>query len=121
MPGYAFKYNDQAKPKVVNLRKEPHDVYIGRKSGRHLGKWGNPVIRGRVCPVCGGVHHDNESIVKCYKRWLWHRIQKDPDFRKDVRGLAGKTLGCFCKPKPCHGDVLAAACAWLIEQEKKES
>jgi len=26
--------------------------------------------------------------------------------------LAGKTLGCFCKPKRCHGD-------FLVEQVKK--
>jgi hypothetical protein len=22
--------------------------------------------------------------------------------------LRGKTLGCFCKPHPCHGDIIAA-------------
>jgi hypothetical protein len=28
--------------------------------------------------------------------------------------LEGKTLGCFCKPKPCHGDVLLE----LLSQKK---
>jgi hypothetical protein len=23
-----------------------------------------------------------------------------------VKALRGKVLGCFCKPRPCHGDVL---------------
>ena len=25
---------------------------------------------------------------------------------KDLHELKGKTLGCFCKPKSCHGDIL---------------
>lgn len=29
-------------------------------------------------------------------------------FRQAVFQLKGKTLGCFCKPNPCHGDVLGA-------------
>lgn len=24
----------------------------------------------------------------------------------DIRELRGKTLGCWCKPKACHGNVL---------------
>ena len=24
----------------------------------------------------------------------------------DLLSLDGKRLGCYCKPKPCHGDVL---------------
>jgi hypothetical protein len=28
--------------------------------------------------------------------------------------LEGKTLGCFCKPEPCHGDVLLE----LLTQKK---
>lgn len=25
---------------------------------------------------------------------------------KDLHELKGKTLGCFCKPLSCHGDIL---------------
>ena len=25
----------------------------------------------------------------------------------NVVKLKGKTLGCFCKPYPCHGDIIA--------------
>lgn len=31
-------------------------------------------------------------------------INKD---KRKVYDLTGKTLGCFCKPLACHGDVLA--------------
>ena len=27
--------------------------------------------------------------------------------KKEAYKLAGKRLGCFCKPQSCHGDVLA--------------
>ena len=32
----------------------------------------------------------------------------------DLHELKGKTLGCFCKPQPCHGDILIK----LIEKLK---
>ena len=31
-------------------------------------------------------------------------VRKD---KKEVYKLAGKRLGCFCKPEACHGDILA--------------
>lgn len=34
----------------------------------------------------------------------------------ELRALDGKTLGCFCAPKACHGDVLAQAVAWALAQ-----
>lgn len=81
------------KPKcvVVNLRKEPYDVYIGRGS-----KWGNPfkmrdnseAERNRVCGM--------------YEQWFW-----TTDLPNHLHELRGKRLGCFCKPKRCHGDFLA--------------
>ncbi len=47
-------------------------------------------------------------------RWyLELRTRHDPDFRRDVLALRGKRLGCFCKPGPCHADVLAA---WVDAQ-----
>ena len=30
----------------------------------------------------------------------------DSEFATRVKGLRGKQLGCFCKPKACHGDVI---------------
>jgi hypothetical protein len=30
-----------------------------------------------------------------------------PDLVNDLHELKGKKLGCFCKPKRCHGDFLA--------------
>jgi hypothetical protein len=35
--------------------------------------------------------------------------------------LDGQRLGCVCKPKPCHGDVIAKYVAWAINQQAKGS
>lgn len=45
------------------------------------------------------------SIEK-YRRYFYERIKYDPVFKERIIELKGKTLGCFCKPFPCHGDVI---------------
>ncbi len=93
--------------KVVNLYREPYDVYVGRAGKGHDGFFGNPCVVGRSCPVCGRVHRAPEETIPCFEKYANARILKDPQFRERVGALRGKTLGCFCKPKSCHGDVLA--------------
>lgn len=74
--------------KVVNLKVEKYDVYIGRPS-----KWGNPF---RV------EEYGREKAIQKYRDW----IVKQPNLMRDLKELEGKTLGCFCSPLHCHGDVL---------------
>lgn len=76
------------KTKVVNLYKERFDVYIGRPS-----KWGNPFHIKKF---------GREECIKKYKKYLLSR----KDLIKDLKELKGKVLGCYCKPKRCHGDVI---------------
>ena len=75
--------------KVVNLRKERYDIYIGRGS-----IWGNPFKIGQ--------DGDREEVIKKYRNY----IKNKPYLLNRIHELKGKTLGCFCKPKACHGDVL---------------
>ena len=44
--------------------------------------------------------------VKLYKNCFYKRIKWDKKFRVAVQNLKGKTLGCWCVPLPCHGDVI---------------
>ena len=83
---------------VVNLNKEPYDVYIGRGS-----KWGNPytTIKNKETLASEIVETSEEAISK-YKDY----VLSNPDLYNSLDELEGKVLGCFCKPKPCHGDVL---------------
>ena len=77
------------KCKVVNLRKEKYDVYIGRGS-----KWGNKFVIGK--------DGDRAEVIKKYREW----ILDNKELLSSLHELKGKVLGCFCKPKACHGDVL---------------
>jgi hypothetical protein len=80
------------------------DVYIGRAcntGGWDLAasKWANPY---RVAE-CGTV----EAAVEKYRQY----IMRTPSLLNDIGELRGKTLGCWCKPGPCHGDVLVKLAA----------
>lgn len=73
-----------------NRRRPPKDaVYIGRGS-----KWGNPFIIGK--------HGNREEVIAKYEKY----IRSNPELIAALPELEGKTLVCFCKPLPCHGDVL---------------
>lgn len=68
--------------------------YIGRGS-----YWGNP----HAAFVDG---ESREEVVRKFR----YDFENDKFLNIDitrVHELAGKRLGCFCKPAPCHGDVLA--------------
>jgi hypothetical protein len=52
----------------------------------------------------GGDHTRQESIAK-YRERFEEKI-RDPEFREAVEDLRGETLGCWCKPEDCHGDVI---------------
>jgi hypothetical protein len=75
--------------KVVNLRKEKYDVYIGRGS-----KWGNPFKIG--------IHGTREEVIEKYR----NLVLTQPLMQADLHELKDKRLGCYCKPLACHGDVL---------------
>lgn len=79
--------------------------------------FGNPVVVGKVCQFCGEMHSTNASTLPCYKRYLWKRMKSDADFTRSMIEIEGaKALVCWCKPEPCHGDVLVDALEWLRTQ-----
>jgi Domain of unknown function (DUF4326) len=94
---------------VVNINKEQFDVYIGRAGRGEEGYFGNPFRMGN------GI--SREDAVKGFQEYFTERIEKDTEFKRRVLALKGKRLGCFCKPKACHGDVIAD---WLNKMEQKE-
>lgn len=111
--------------KVVNVRdyggiegaKHQGVVYAGRPS-----TLGNPCSApGIACPVCNQVHFGKGMVqltdcrsIECYRKWLWHMIRsKHADMLAAMSRLnENSVLGCWCKPKPCHLDVLAKAWVW---------
>ena len=75
--------------RVVHCKREPYDVYIGRPS-----KWGNPFVLGK--------DGTRQEVIEKYRTW----IMQQPHLLASISELRGKTLGCWCAPKSCHGDVL---------------
>lgn len=92
--------------KVVNVKKEPCDVYIGRGS-----RWGNP-FRMLTEP-------DRESVVVKYRQYLYNQIQSGEVTIEELMSLSGKRLGCYCAPKACHGDVIVSAIEYYAKLEKE--
>lgn len=74
--------------RVVHCKKEPFDVYIGRPS-----KWGNPYSIGK--------DGTREEVIVKYMEYFY-----TTHLAEDIQELKGKTLGCWCSPKVCHGDFL---------------
>jgi len=95
--------------RVVNLRHEPYDVYIGRAGHGLDGYFGNPIRRYEPCTICHETHTSKGTTLPCFETYARRRIRADSDYRDRIENLYGKTLGCFCKPvSACHGDILAA-------------
>lgn len=102
---------------VINIKDAPAGwmsnpayVYIGRERAGGInryqplaeqtiatGEWGNPFVLR--------FEKHRELIFSSYARWL-SKQPKEFLARMD-RELWGRTLVCFCKPKLCHGDVIA--------------
>jgi len=84
---------------VVNIRTSGYDVYIGRAGKGQDGYFGNP-FRLRASESRG-------ATIERYREYFYERLKTDPEFKSRIHELKGKTLGCFCKPYACHGDVIA--------------
>ena len=84
--------------RVVNIKRQAADIYIGRGS-----RWGNPFKIG--------VHGDRNAVIEQYAQYLESNLELVDELRAQVNAVLAEgaidcTLGCFCAPAPCHGDVL---------------
>ena len=48
-----------------------------------------------------------EEVIQAYRSYFYHRLILDWYFKRELMKLKGQILGCWCKPLPCHGDVIA--------------
>lgn len=84
---------------VVNRRIDTEDVYIGRGS-----PLGNPFTVEQ---------YGRDRCIELYREWLLDKIEnKDTqiiDYLNKIYLVSRHRqvkLGCYCKPKSCHGDVI---------------
>ena len=79
---------------VVHCKKSKFDVYIGRGSS---SEWGNPYEIGK--------DGTRKEVIEKHKK----DILADPEMIEKIKKeLKNRILGCWCFPKPCHGNTLAA-------------
>lgn len=90
---------------VVNKHHQPYDVYIGRGS-----TLGNPY-------VMDDAENTRDTVIRKYRLHLWREIKAGRITTDYLRSLQGKRLGCYCAPKPCHGDVIVKAVAWAMREK----
>lgn len=100
--------------RVVNLRVEPFDVYIGRGS-----EWGNPFSHRPDTQATEIVATREEAIAR-YRVHLWARLRADPELVNRLANLRGLRLGCYCAPAACHGDVLVIASEWAARENERQ-
>lgn len=104
--------SDVSQTRVVHIRHHPYDVYIGRA---------NPRSRLRASPFANpfriGPDGTREEVMEKYETLMRERLASDNLWRERLEALRGRTLGCWCAPEPCHGDVLVRL---LDEQQEDE-
>ena len=113
------------KIEVVNLNfndfEDSEYFYIGRGSSL-----GNPWTHKKSKYARFKVGSREESIEK-YREWIEARLKvytspQRLQIDECVKELVKKgelRLGCFCKPLPCHGDVLSEIIMNRAEARKK--
>lgn len=73
------------------------NVYIGRNlsfyvPGATKSKWANPYSVKK---------YGRNQCLELYRKHLY-----DSGLINNLEELKGKTLGCWCHPEGCHGDIL---------------
>lgn len=94
---------------VVNKYKEPYDIYIGRGS-----------VLGNPFPINESTGDTREVVIEKFRLYLWESVRNGTITKEYLASLDGKVLGCFCRPKACHGDVIVNAVTWAVKELSKE-
>ncbi len=89
--------------RVINIKRQPELAHANSTSTyEYIGRgsyWGNPY----------SMYEEGDSREEVIRKYKYDfDYEKFPNKEKsEVYKLAGKRLGCFCKPHCCHGDILA--------------
>lgn len=82
---------------------DPRYVYIGRLNVRYglpTSRWGNPFR------IAGEDSSETRNwVIEQYAQYMRKRLGAG---ELDISELRGKVLVCWCAPRACHGDWLAA-------------
>lgn len=97
------------RPQYSNLKEwmaDENNVYIGRRGVVFIKIDGvNKRFPPRASPWANPFrmkHLTREEVCELYEDHIRKKIQDG----LDIEELRGKTLGCWCHPEQCHGDIL---------------
>jgi hypothetical protein len=95
------------KIRVENKRFNDEGVYVGR--GSVLGN------KFRI-----GVDGNRKEVIGKYRMWLWGEIKRNNEVilnelwrLVEIGRKKELVLLCWCKPLPCHGDVVKSCLEWM--------
>jgi hypothetical protein len=92
-------------------------VYIGRecrRGGWQLDEsvWHNPF---KLPP--NATDEQRDKVLEQYEQY----VRSKPELMSKLGTLCDQQLGCWCAPKPCHGDILIKLVKeWLQQQQKSK-
>ena len=117
--GKIFVYNCHNEDKTSY----PNNFYIGRGS-----PLGNPFTFGAVKSNLAKLQlKTREDAIKAYKLYFREMYGKDDEITKafdeiyeHYKNGEDIYLQCFCKPKACHGDVIAEELQRKLIMEKRK-
>ena len=112
--------------KLEDHTTEPNNYYIGRsKDGNPLG---NPFTHnGKRSNLAKLSFKTREEAINAYRMYFERAYGKDEELTKafdeiyeHYKNGEDVYLQCFCKPEPCHGDVIAEELQKKLLKEKME-
>ena len=85
------------KANMPDVKKNTHYFYCGRGS-----ELGNPYVIG--------FDGTREEVIRKYKGYFYSQELYETNLYKQIKEAVEKdkivTLGCYCKPRDCHCDVI---------------
>jgi hypothetical protein len=97
--------DEQRAATVVHVR-NGYDILIDRST-----KWGNPFMISE--------ENSRKEVIDLYEKYVRAALERD-DMEltyEELMEMRGKRLGCWCAPRPCHGDVLVG----IIEERLNDA
>lgn len=100
---------------VVNLNTYSRELFAINR-GQYIGRANGTFAES---PLANPFKMDNHShtrtrVLELYSLWLRDRILGDTRQQREINRLRNVlanegvlVLGCFCKPLPCHGDIVS--------------
>lgn len=94
---------------LTNLREwmaQENNIYVGRAGRVYINKEVYPYQQSKWANPYNLKTLTREESLSRYEAHIRQMLAKNPNAKGELLGLAGKNLGCWCKPESCHADVL---------------